>query len=132
MSNYRLENMECFGYREIGIAADLMRAYADGKAPDWFSDYGVTIEFNPNSGYVFLTNDDCEVLMLDGMDLVGWFFLSYAGNEGTAEDLWEAFEDGDIDDQDLEQLQQIFEMENMDDRAEAVYTRICNVECDAE
>ena len=84
-----------------------MRAYADGKAPRWFDDSGVTVEFNPNSGCVFLVNDECQVLVFDGTNLIGWFFLGYACNEGTAEDLWDEYERGDIDERGLHQTTRI-------------------------
>lgn len=120
MSNYRLENLEYFGFREIGMAADLMNAYADGKAPRWFDDSGVAVEFNPCSGCVFLTNDECQVLVFDGTDLVGWHFLGYAGNEGTVEDLWYEYEHGDIDRRDYEELADILEMEGEDEKADMI------------
>lgn len=120
MANYRLENLEHFGFREIKMAADLMNAYADGKAPRWFDDSGVTVEFNPNSGYVFLVNDECQVLLFNGTDLVGWHYLGYAGNEGTIEDLWYEYEHGYIDECDCSELANILEMEGESEKAETI------------
>lgn len=114
-------NLENFGYREISIAADLMKAYAEGKAPEWFSDDSVTVEFNSHSGFVFLTNSSYEVLMLDDDgSLYGWHYLGYHGYEGSAADLWEMWERNEIESEDWEELAWVFEMEGMDTEAEEV------------
>lgn len=127
--NVRLDNMEKFGLREIEMAADLMKAYANGKAPRDFYDDGVTVEFNPNSGNVFLTNSEYQVLMLDDNgELYEWYFLSYAGNEGDAEMLFIDFKNGNIDENDYEQLLDILERECMDAEAEEVRDAITALE----
>ena len=56
-----------FGYREMDIAADLLKKYSNGKYTDWegknnLSD-GVAVEFNPESGNVFLVDEDLNVAM---------------------------------------------------------------------
>lgn len=125
MGNYQLKNMEHFGLREIGMAADLMKAYVEGKAPRNFYDDGVTVEFNPHSGNVFLVNSDYQVLMLDDNGgLFEWYFLSYAGEEGSAEDLLFDFRSGNIERNDYEELADILEREGMDDEAAEVRAAI--------
>ena len=121
MNNRTLANLEDFGAWEIEQAADLMREYADGKGPAWFTNDGVTVEFNPYSGMVFLTNSEYEVLILDeNNDLVGFHFLGYHGYEGTSEELWQMFLDGDIESEDWEHLADVLEMEGMNSEAKEV------------
>lgn len=113
--------MEHFGIREIEMAADLMKAYANGEAPTNFYDDGVTVEFNPYSGNVFLTNSDYQVLMLDDNgNLYEWYFLSYAGNEGDAQTLYSCFQEDGIDENDYDQLAEILESEGMEEEAREV------------
>lgn len=132
MNNVTLANLENFGNREIEEAVDLMREYANGSAPDWFCNNGVTVEFNPNSGMVFLTNSDYEVLVMgDNGDLVGFHFLGYYGYEGTAEELWQMFEDGGIEPEDWEELETVLEMEGMNSEAEEVRRAINENENDS-
>ena len=73
-----------FGWREINLAADLLRSYAsagqyrDGKQynylPESWDDVGVKLAFNPNNGSVFLTNDatDAEGTPLPPERWGGW------------------------------------------------------------
>lgn len=132
MNNTTLANLENFGCWEIEQAADLMREYANGNAPDWFSNDGVTVEFNPNSGTVFLINSEYDILVLDDNgDLVGFHFLGYHGYEGTAEELWQMFEDGDIEPEDWEELANVLEMEGMNSDAEEVRRAINENENDS-
>ena len=46
-------NLTDFGYRELDMAADLLKAYANGEVPDEFDPEGVTLMMNQNSGNVF-------------------------------------------------------------------------------
>jgi hypothetical protein len=57
-----------FGLREIGVAAELLTKYADGRS--WASaedelSRDIAVEFNPNSGEVFLVDDDYGVAMVN-------------------------------------------------------------------
>lgn len=85
-------NLADFGYRELDMAADLLKAYANGKGPDNFDTDGVTLMMNQNSGNVFLTNEECQVLMMNGDDLEEWYFTPHNGHEGFADDLKAAYE----------------------------------------
>ena len=133
--NYRLENMDHFGMREIEMAADLMKAYANGGAPDSFYDDGVTVEFNPQSGKVFLVNSDFQVLTIDGNGrLYEMYSRGYAGKEGDAETLYFDFKNGNVDENDYEQLECILESEGMEEEAEEVRKAIEfaeNAECES-
>jgi len=75
-----------FGLREIGITAELLTRYANGHQ-SWASDQdelgdGVAVEFNPNSGNVFLVDEDYRVAMLnDNGKLENWVNCSNCGAE---------------------------------------------------
>lgn len=83
------------GYREINILQKLLKAYCENGTPDEFTSDGLTFEFNQNSGVVFLTNDDYQVLVLGGTDeapeLEMFYSSPYEGIEGTFEELEEEF-----------------------------------------
>lgn len=77
------------GYREIDMAADLLKQYADGTNAfasihdEDFNKDGLQLEFNPNSGLVYLTNEDYEVLMLNDNNKLEMFLTcSNCGAEG--------------------------------------------------
>ena len=56
-----------FGYREIEMASELLKNYNDCIKILEFSDFAdtsITLQMNTNSGYVFLVNDDFQVLMM--------------------------------------------------------------------
>lgn len=96
-----------FGYRELGIAGDLLTAYAENGAPENFDEDGLQIGFNRNSGYVFLFNSEYQTLMLtDDGKLEEWLYTPYAGHEGFLEDLVEEYKayPEDWDEEDIEYL----------------------------
>ena len=70
-----------FGYIELAEAGKLLMAYAENGA-DFLND-GLTLNFNTNSGYVFLTDSDCTVGMLEEGKVVKFYNCSQCGNEGT-------------------------------------------------
>jgi hypothetical protein len=80
-----------FGYREKSLAAELLSAYV--KTPDVLG-YGVTVAMNANSGYVFLSDEDYRVAMLNGDKLEEFFSCPECGYEGFKED----FRDQDCED----------------------------------
>jgi hypothetical protein len=65
MTNIVQVNLEGFGFRELDIASKLLSKVSEYGYPRDFSDAGISLAFNTNSGYVFLTNEDCQVLMLE-------------------------------------------------------------------
>lgn len=73
-----------FGYREIDLAADLLKLYSNSP-PDFLSD-GVAVEFNPNSGMVFLVDEDLNVGVIEDDKLMQFFSCPECGNEGTIND----------------------------------------------
>ena len=94
-----------FGTRELREAGKLLIAYADNP-PDFLSD-GVQVWFykegwphalaNNNSGYVFLSDEDFNVAMLNNGKLEQWFSCSNCGHEGFKEDMKHGWGDKDCD-----------------------------------
>lgn len=121
MSNTR--NLSEFSRGQLERAGKLLLAYANTPLKN-FSDYGVTIELNPGSDNVFLINEDYQVAMLNGDDLEQWYFLSYHGNEGFIDDLYTDFKNGNIGEEDYEELANYLELEGMTDKSEEVWAEI--------
>jgi hypothetical protein len=77
-----------FGYRELDMAGEILRAYAKNGSPDNFDTEGLKLMMNANSGYVFLTNEECDVLMMtDDGKLEKWHSCPICGHEGFSEDM---------------------------------------------
>jgi hypothetical protein len=93
------EDLGDFGYIELDVAADLLKAWSRHGLPKDFKDSGVKIAMNLNSGYVFLTNDEYQVAMraIDQKSgeiyLYSYYSSPYEGREGSLEDLQEQFKD---------------------------------------
>lgn len=108
------------GYRELAEAGKLLEAYAEERPASW-CDEGVRLACNSDSGCVFLTNEDGQVLMLYGDKVALSYSLTYGDNEGFIDELYEEFKNGDIDKQDYEELACYLEAEQMTDEAEQVH-----------
>jgi len=65
MTNVVQVNLEAFGFRELDIASKLLAKVSEYGYPRDFSDAGISLAFNTHSGYVFLTNEDYQILMLE-------------------------------------------------------------------
>jgi hypothetical protein len=78
------QDLSKFGIRELKIARDLLSAYLEN--PDILGN-GVAIEFNPNSGCVFLVDEDYDVAMMNGEKLENWLDCPNCGNEGFYNDI---------------------------------------------
>jgi len=74
-----------FGSRERAMAAELLTASAEQGFPEDFEDDGVKIMMNMNSGYVFLTNSDFQVAMMNDDKLESFYSCPECGNEGFAD-----------------------------------------------
>ena len=77
-----------FGYRELKMAAQLLAAYCDNP-PDFLGDQ-LTVMLNTHSGYVFLTDEDFNVGMMNGEALEQHHSCPECGSEGFAEELGES------------------------------------------
>ena len=100
-----------FGARERAILVELLQAWERGGLPLDFDNDEVVPMFNRSSGYVFLTNANYEVALVQGGELVSHYWLSYEGHEGTLQELEDDYRanghTGHPDD--IEQLEQIRE-----------------------
>ncbi len=100
-------NLSDFGFRELDMAADLLKAYGNNKnACPYFSSEGVQLMMNQNSGNVFLTDEDANVIMMNGDNLEGFYNSPYSGHEGHFNDLVEAYSTN-WHDEDKEWLKQL-------------------------
>lgn len=90
MPNENTRDLSNFGFRELGLAADLLNAAADNLYADQEQHHMIqAVEFNPNSGEVFLVNDeDCVVYMLnENKKLEPWDFCPECQAEGFISNL---------------------------------------------
>lgn len=76
-----------FGSRERKMAADLLLALNDHGAPPDFDDDGITVSMNTRSGFVFLTNAEYQVAMLNGGKLESFYSCPECGHEGFADEM---------------------------------------------
>ena len=74
-----------FGMRELKMAARLLAAYCD--SPPGFLGDGLTVMLNMHSGYVFLTDEDFNVGMMNGNSLEQFHSCPECGAEGFAQEL---------------------------------------------
>lgn len=92
-------DLKDFGHRELEIAGELLHAIQYGLPSD-FDGNGVHVMFNMNSGYVFLTNSEFQVAMLDDNGILCSFYNTpYEGHEGSFEDLMDMYDDMHPEDQ---------------------------------
>tara|TARA_Y100001938_G_scaffold145926_1_gene223686 strand:+ start:700 stop:1038 length:339 start_codon:yes stop_codon:yes gene_type:complete len=99
MNDAYTEDLTKFGYRELDIAGDLLKAIKKGLPSDFYEE-GIKLGFNTYSGNVFLTNEDYQVAMVDDDGKLYSFYSSpYDGLEGSYEDLKEDYDDMHPEDQ---------------------------------
>ena len=79
------QDLSKFGYIELDEAGTLLKAYADN--PNVLEGSNINVEFNPNSGNVFLVDEDYNVAMMNGDDLELWYSCPICGHEGFLEDM---------------------------------------------
>ena len=80
-------NLSDFGYRELKMLEELLRAIREQGLPEDFYNNEVHPMMNLNSGNVFLTNSEYQVAMMNGDKLESFYTLSYHGNEGFFDEL---------------------------------------------
>lgn len=116
MKTWDLSNMTTSAITE---AIKILSAYRDHGVPDDFYDSGVELNFNADSGMVFLTNEDYNVAVYNDEThtLESWYNTPYEYHEGTLADLLEEFDNGDINDiEDLEYIKDLCEFHNLSER----------------
>ena len=86
MNESTTTDLSKFGYRELDLAGDLLKAIGKGLPEDFYDDE-ITVMMNFNSGNVFLTNNDCQVAMMNGGKLESFYNCSNCGNEGFADEI---------------------------------------------
>lgn len=80
-----------FGQLELKELELLLTAFREQGPIEKFYYKNITPMFNMDSGFVFLTNEDYQVLMLNKDNkLVLWHCCPDCGNEGYEEDLLES------------------------------------------
>lgn len=92
-----------FGTSELTELSLLIKAMQTQGLPKDFNDDEVVPMFNKNSGFVFLTNSDYQVAMLNGPVLESFYSCPQCGHEGFLEDM----EHGEDDKDCKEYLEQI-------------------------
>lgn len=78
-----------FGYRERELAEELLKAWRVQGLPDDFYNEEVSIFLNTYTGYVFLSNEDCQVAMMNGDTLEMYYTDFETGEEGFFDELSE-------------------------------------------
>ena len=96
-----------FGIREIKMARDLLDAWVNLGLPADFLFDGVTVMLNPMSGYVFLTNAECQVAVIEDGELVSFYSSPWEGHEGTLAELVEMFDAETWNGEDIEWLEEL-------------------------
>jgi hypothetical protein len=103
---YYTENLADFGFREIKMLSSILNAWVENGLPDDFDTEGVRAAFNRNSGYVFLTNNEYQVAMMNGEELKSFYTTPYEGHEGFLDDLLET-DPSDYHHEDIEYISEI-------------------------
>ena len=78
-----------FGSREREMAEELLKAWREQGLPEDFENESVTITMNLYSGYVFLTNAEYQVAMMNDDTLESFYTDFETGEEGFKEELSE-------------------------------------------
>ena len=93
MENVLTSDFSDLGSRERSKLREMLISWDKYGLPDGFYNDEVTFAFNKNSGYVFFTNSDYQVAILNGDELEEWYFSPYEGHEGFLEDLIDLYPD---------------------------------------
>lgn len=105
--NENTNDLTRLGYREYDLLADLLKALSDNKiATNTTLGDKVNWEFNPNSGNVFLIDEDYQAYMMNDDGFIEeHVFCSNCGAEGFKTEFWVKPED--LTDQQKEELDDI-------------------------
>ena len=94
--NENTRDLSKFGHREREMAGDLLKALGNkNDKTKFFGNEGIAVEFNPNSGNVFLVDEDYNVAMMNGEDLEDFYSCPNCGHEGFLEDMDHGEDDKD-------------------------------------
>lgn len=78
-----------FGSKERKMAEDLLKAWREQGLPENFDNEKVSIFLNLQSGYVFLSNEEYQVAMMNGKELEFFYTDFETGEEGFFNELSE-------------------------------------------
>lgn len=78
-----------FGHREKEMARDLLQAYGTNDDKTEYLGQGVEVYFNLHSGYVFLSDEDYNVAIMNGSTLEDFIHCPDCGGEGVASEFAE-------------------------------------------
>jgi hypothetical protein len=81
MDNIVTSDLSEFGYRELKIAGQILSTFKTDKDKTRFIDEGLTVFFNKKSGYVFLSDENYNVAMMNGDILEDFIHCPDCGNE---------------------------------------------------
>jgi len=101
--------------RELGEAAKLLDLISDAKYvypinEQFDTDYGFTIGFNRNSGYVFAYNEEGMTVFAGDKELILFVSTSWTGQEGTIDEHIENIPYGDYEEDDIDEVRRYVEM----------------------
>jgi hypothetical protein len=92
-----------FGFREIQLASDLLSAWVENGLPDDFDKDAVTVMFNTESSWVFITNSESDVAIIGRSGQLERLYLTPTGeHEGTLDELRDQCDQDTWDDEDIE------------------------------
>lgn len=79
--------------RHLNEVCDIFNAWRDNGLPSDFDDNGVELCLNKNSGFIFLSNENCDTAMFneESGELESWYYTPYEGHEGFFDDLLELY-----------------------------------------
>lgn len=101
--NITTTDLSEYGYSELMELELTLKAWRQYGLPKDFNNDEVVPMFNKNSGYVFLTNSDYEVAMLNGDQLESFYSCPECGHEVFLDDM----EHGEKDSECKEYLKEI-------------------------
>lgn len=87
MNNPLTSDLSEFGSRERAMAEELLKAWREQGLPEDFDDTKVQVFMNMNSGYVFLSNEDFQVAMMNGDKLESFYSCPECGHEGFLDEM---------------------------------------------
>jgi hypothetical protein len=76
-----------FGRRELQLAGNLLRLFRSDKDHTLRLGDKITPEFNPDTGLVFLVDEEFNVAMINGQYLEDWLLCPHCGTEGFKDTL---------------------------------------------
>ena len=80
-------NLSDFESREWLLLQELVKGKNEQGLPEDFGFEGLAIMMNQDSGFVFFTNEDFQVAMMNGNKLESFYTCSKCGSEGFSDEI---------------------------------------------